>query len=178
MKPHLFVQMVTASAIALGAISAISQPQPSSAQTTTDTYFCGISNGGVPTTFARSVTGKRLPLIRWFSTMGSEYTPNRRCQEVSGRFQEAYEKGLLNYMTTGIMRGQQVVCASSRYGGSCSHLLFTLKPSQNASDAIQALVDIGAQARGPMIQSEDASPEIYIDMNLLRRDETRAEEEY
>jgi len=38
----------------------------------------------------------------------------------------------------------------------------TLK--QNASDAIQALVDIGAQARGPMIQSEDAS-EIYIDMN-------------
>jgi len=26
------------------------------------------------------------------------------------------------------------------------------------------------------VQSEDASPEIYIDMNLLRRDETRAEE--
>jgi len=71
MKPHLFVQMVTASAITLGAISAISQPQPSSAQTTMDTYFFDISNGGVPTTF-RSVTGKRLPLIRWFSTMGSE----------------------------------------------------------------------------------------------------------
>jgi len=75
MKPHLFVQMVTVSAITLGAISAISQPQPSSAQTTMDTYFCDISKGGVPTTFARSVTGKRLPLIRWFSTMGSEYTP-------------------------------------------------------------------------------------------------------
>jgi len=155
MKPHLFVQMVTVSAITLGAISAISQPQPSSAQTTMDTYFCDISNGGVPTTFARSVTGKRLPLIRWFSTMGSEYTPetlSRGLWQISG----GLRKGLLNYMTTGIMRGQQVVCASSRYGGSCSHLLFTLKPSENASDAIQAFVDIGAQARGP-IQSEDVS---------------------
>jgi len=53
MKPHLFVQMVTASAITLGAISTISQPQPSSAQTTMDTYFCDISNGGVPTTFMK-----------------------------------------------------------------------------------------------------------------------------
>ncbi len=173
MKPQLFAQMLTASAIALAAIGTMSQP--SSAQTAT--YFCGTSNGGVPTTFARSVTGKRIPVVRWFSTMGGEYTPNRRCKEVSSRFQDAYQKGLLSYITTGIMGGQQVVCASSRYGGSCSHLLFTLNQGQNASEAIQALFDIGAYARGPLLQSEDASPEIYIDMNLLRRDETRAEEE-
>jgi hypothetical protein len=173
MKPQLFIQMLTASAIALGAITAVSQPSPAE----TNTYFCGTSNGGVPTTFAKSVTGKRIPLIRWFSTMGTEYTPKRRCQEVSARFQEAYEKGLLNYMTTGIMRNQQVVCAASRYGGSCSHLLFTLRPEQDAGEALQALFDIGTQARGPIAESEDASPEIYIDMNLLRRDETRAEEE-
>jgi len=54
---------------------------------------------------------------------------------------------------------------SSRYGGSCSHLY---NQGQNSSS-----FDIGA--RGPLLQSEDAS-EIYIDMNLLRRDETRAEE--
>ena len=170
----LFVQVLTTSAIALSAVASTSQL--GSAETT-NTYFCGISNGGVPTTFARSVTGKRIPVVRWFSTMGSEYTPNRRCKEVSSRFQDAYQKGLLSYITTGIMGGQQVVCASSRYGGSCSHLLFTLNQGQNASEAIQALFDIGAYARGPLLQSEDASPEIYIDMNLLRRDETRAEEE-
>ena len=171
---QLFVKALAVGAIALSAIASTSQP--SSAETT-NTYFCGTSNGGVPTTFARSATGRRIPIVRWFATLGGKYTPKVRCQEVSTRFQAAYEKGLLNYMTTGIMAGQQVVCASSQYGGSCSHLLFTLKPGQNASEAIQALFDIGAQARGPITQAEAASPEIYIDMNLLRRDETRAEEE-
>lgn len=170
----LFIQSLTVSALVVSAIASTSQ---SGSAETTNTYFCGTSNGGVPTTFARGATGKRLPIVRWFSTLGSKYTPKVRCQEVSTRFQAAYEKGLLNYMTTGIMAGQQVVCASSQYGGSCSHLLFTLKPGQNASEAIQALFDIGAQARGPLVQSEDASPQIYVDMNLLRRDETRAEEE-
>ncbi len=165
MKPQLFAQLLSASAIALGAIATISQP--SSAQTRT--YFCDTSNG-VPTTVARNVTGKKIPVIRWVSSFGAEYTPERRCQDVSTRFESAHEKGLLNYLTTGIMSRQKVVCASSQYGGPCSDLLFTLKPGQNASEVIQNLVDIGYRARGPIVQSQDGSPQIYIDMNKLLRE--------
>lgn len=165
MKLQLFTQMLTVSALALSAIATLSQP--SSAQT--KTYFCDTSDG-VPTTVARNVTGRMIPVIRWTSNLGSEYTPQRRCQEVSARFQNASEKGLLNYMTTGIMGGQKVVCASSEYGGPCSDLLFTLNRNQNASAVIQHLVEIGYKARGPVIQSKDGSSQIYIDMNMLLRE--------
>jgi len=165
MKLQLFAHILAASAITLGVIPTINQP--SSAQTRT--YFCDTSSG-VPTTVAKNVTGREIPVIRWVSDFGGQYTPTRRCQEVSARFENAYEKGLLNYLTTGIVKRQQVVCASSQYGGPCSDLLFTLKPSQNASSVIQNLVDIGYRARGPIVQSEDGSSQIYIDMNKLLRE--------
>ncbi|HYX13333.1 MAG TPA: COP23 domain-containing protein [Nostoc sp.] len=162
MKPQLFLQVLTAGTIVLSSIATISPP--SFAQN--KTYFCEKSDDGVWTTYAKNYNNKKIPVIRWITTLGN-YTPKVRCQDVSSRFQDTYEKGILNYLTSGISSGQPVICAASQYGGRCSQLLFTLKSHRDASSVLQNLVEIGYRARGPLLQSEDASSQIYIDMNLL-----------
>ncbi|MGK7877246.1 MAG: COP23 domain-containing protein [Xenococcaceae cyanobacterium] len=162
MKLLSLTKVLTAGAIALGGLTLASQP--SQAQKTT--FFCGISNG-VPTTFASTSRGN-VPVIRWVSSYfsSSGYTPERRCQEVSTRFQNYYNNGRLNYITTGIMNGQPVVCVTSSNGGSCSDLLFTLKQGQNASRTLQKLFDIRVGAAGPLYEGSNSSnASVYIDMN-------------
>ncbi|MCC5631377.1 COP23 domain-containing protein [Nostoc sphaeroides CHAB 2801] len=163
MKPQLFLQVLTAGTIVLSSIATISPPSLAQSQT----YFCERSDDGVWTTYAKNYNNKKIPVIRWVKTLGN-YTPKVRCQEVSSRFQNAYGKGILNYLTSGIYtNGQAVICAASQYGGPCSQLLFTLKSHRDASSVLQNLVEIGYRARGPLLQSEDASSQIYIDMSKL-----------
>ncbi len=161
MKPQLFLQVLTAGVIALGSVATIIAPSRSEAKT----YFCE-SDNGIWTTFAKNYNNQKIPVIRWVKTLGN-YTPQKRCQAVSTRFQNAYEQGILNYLTTGISGRQAVICAASQYGGPCSQLLFTLKSHHDASSVLQNLVEIGYKARGPILQSEDASSQVYIDMNVL-----------
>lgn len=161
MKPQLFLQVLTAGMITLGSIATIIPPSLAESKT----YFCE-SDNGVWTTFAKNYNNQKIPVIRWVKTLG-EYTPAARCQQVSSRFQSAYEKGILNYLTSGISGSQAVICAASQYGGPCSQLLFTLKSPKDASSVLQNLVEIGYKARGPILQSEDASSQVYIDMSML-----------
>jgi hypothetical protein len=162
MKTKSFLQVLTASmVVSLSAVVPFNQP--SNAQSST--YFCG-SDGGVWTTFAKNYNNEKIPVIRWVKKLG-DYTPKSRCQTVSSRFQSAYQQGILNYLTTGVSRGQAVICAASQYGGPCTQLLFTLRSHEDASSVLQNLGDIGYKARGPILQSEDASSQIYIDMGAL-----------
>ncbi|BAT55639.1 hypothetical protein NOS3756_46320 [Nostoc sp. NIES-3756] len=161
MKTHLSVQVLTVGLIALSSIATIAPPSVAEQKT----YFCESENG-VWTTFARNYNNQKIPVIRWVRALGN-YSAKARCEAVSGRFQSAYESGILNYLTTGISGRQAVICAASQYGGPCSQLLFTLKSSRDASSVLQSLVEIGYKARGPILQSEDASDQIYIDMGAI-----------
>jgi hypothetical protein len=160
MKLRSLTTFLTMGAIALS-IPLLSK-QPAQAQSTT--FFCGASQG-VPVTYASTPRGN-VPIIRWQSNYFSDsgYTPERRCSEVSGRFQTYYSSGSLNFVTTGIMNGQPVVCVSSTSGGGCQGLLLTLRPNDNASRVVQQLFDIRAGAAGPISQS---SSRVYIDFNEL-----------
>jgi Circadian oscillating protein COP23 len=64
------------------------------------------------------------------------YSKQERCHIITQRFQEAYSKGSLAYMTDGFMNGQKVICGTSSQGGSCEKLLLTLRPEDNAKDMI------------------------------------------
>ncbi|MBD2361209.1 hypothetical protein H6G36_08455 [Anabaena minutissima FACHB-250] len=163
MKTHLSVQVLTAGLIALSSIAAIAPSSLAEGKT----YFCE-SHKGIWTTFARNYNNQKIPVIRWVRTLGN-YTPKARCQAVSDRFQSAYENGILNYLTTGISARQAVICAASQYGGPCSQILFTLKSPRDASSVLQNLVEIGYKARGPILQSDDASDQVYIDMSMLMK---------
>ncbi len=166
MNTRSLASFFTTAALTLTAVAAFQSP--SKANNTT--FHCGVwltgPNAGVPVTYARTPIGV-IPIINWVSNyfMDSGYTPERRCQEVSGRFQSAYNQGTLNYITTGYKNGQPVVCTSSRNGGPCSMVLFTLKPGSDASRTVQQLFDIRDFAVGALYESEN--DEVYLDMNAF-----------
>ncbi len=180
MKIKLFAKMLAGWALlAVGATacngtpanSAANQPNSDAIKASSErgsSYFCDRSKDETFTTFARASTG-RIPVIRWESKYfeGSGYTPEKRCLEVSEKFQAASNNGLLNFITTGMENRQPVVCVSSAYGGPCKMTLWTLKPSDNASEVIQKLWQ-GAYATGPLSQSSGGS-QIYIDMKEFLR---------
>ena len=127
-------------------------------------FYCDQGKNGIPTTFVKTPQGT-YPVIRWVSDyfLSAGYSPMTRCRQVSNKFQLFYDDGRLDYITTGIVNSQPVVCVSGQKGGPCQGVLFTLKPYQNASETIQKLFDIrvGA-ATGPLYES---SSRFYLNFN-------------
>lgn len=156
---------VTLGAIAIGTVTAFNQP--SYAQGTT--FFCGLSNDGTPTTFANTRRGT-VAVVVWYSThfSYSGYTPERRCQEVSSRFQRLYSTGQLNFLTAGYLNGQPAICAgNSNPPCTDAKLLFTLKPGSDAAARIQQIFNISVGAsNAPLYESQDGSnSSVTVDMN-------------
>ncbi|AMW28414.1 COP23 domain-containing protein [Arthrospira platensis] len=125
-------------------------------------FFCGRSDDDVPTTFVRNSRGT-FPVIRWVSLVFNQagYVPQTRCRQVSSKFQEFYERGLLNYVTTGTVNRQPVICVSDAKDGPCLGVLFTLKPNQDARRTIRQLFALQANANaGPL---EENGSRLYLD---------------
>lgn len=145
MKSRTLVSILTTSFVALGATLTFQQPTRAG-----DTvFFCAVSPAtNLPTTYASKPSTDKFakPVIRWYSDYFSSagYTPWTRCQEVTGRFQKAYDRGLLSNVTTGYVNGLPVVCASSGSGCNSDNLLFTLKKGADAAAAVQKLFNIGS----------------------------------
>jgi Circadian oscillating protein COP23 len=117
----------------------------------------------IPTTFALTKRGS-VPVIRWQSTYfgkSSIYTPLKRCEEVSRRFQKYYSEGTLSYLTTGKMNAQNVICVSDEYGGPCQGLLLTLEPKDNPQAVLKDLLSARNRASGPLTRSTGS---LYVDM--------------
>ena len=91
------------------------------------------------------------------------YVPETRCRQVSSKFQQFYERGLLNYVTTGRVNHQPVICVSNAKDGPCLGILFTLKPEQNANRTLEQLFDLKANASaGPL---EESNARYYLDLD-------------
>jgi Circadian oscillating protein COP23 len=171
MKQQLFGQVLTelmkTSAVAsltAFATTAIIQ-QPSYAGGTT--FYCGKSKD-VPITYARTQDGKNVPLVRWASNnyFPPPWTAQRRCSEVSRRFQKNYDNGTLKNIKTGTIRGEAVVCAAIKSGSPCtdSTLLFTLKRGANPSATVRSLLDRRGLAAGNAL-NESGGDTINIDFD-------------
>ncbi len=165
MKIRSFAQTFTAFVFALSATATISQP--SSAKATT--FFCGTSKGA-PVTVASTSRGD-IPIIRWISNYfsGTNYNPQRRCKEVSNKFQIYYDNGMLNYLTTGRINRQPVVCVAKSLGSGCSEVLLTLEPKDNPNRVLQELLNLRVRAASAPItrggpQVSEQAP-VYVDLN-------------
>lgn len=118
------------------------------AQTKRNVYNC-INYQGKPSTVVDTDKG-RILLIAWESDFfrGSGWTPQKRCDEVSRRFQEFSDNKQLRYLTTGTMNRQKVICVGKATGGSTYQciddgLLLTLEgnndnPNQVLKDLFKA----------------------------------------
>lgn len=151
--------------LAVAGLAAASALTASPAQAAASGFSCGTSNG-VPTTIALTDDGRSVPMIRWTSNVfdGSGWTPARRCQEVSQRFESYRQQGRLAYVTTGRINGLPVICTAARDGGACDGLLYTLKPGQDPTTALKLLFDVRYKARGPL---NETSSRLYISMDQL-----------
>lgn len=163
LKTGAFTKCILMSTITCSAL--ISFHQPSQAQSTS--FYCGNSEG-VPSTLANTPRGT-VVIVRWVSKhfKGAGYNPQKRCEEVSARFQKHYDQGNLNFITAGYLNNQPAICAGNG-GVPCTSekLLFTLKPGQNAARTIQQLFNIRSGAAGPLYESTNTTAgESVVDMN-------------
>lgn len=164
MKLKALLSIAGAVALAVGAIA--SWAPPSKAQM--PTYYCAQGEGRVYTTFARTATAREIEVIRWEKQWGDgTLTQKKRCDIVSERFQRASNAGVLQHITHGVQNGQPILCAAREYGGPCIMVLLTLRPEEDAREAVEALFDVGFRARGPLIQADDGLPQVYIDMRKV-----------
>lgn len=117
-------------------------------------FFCG-SNNGIPATLVQHPNRGEVIFIRWTSDYfeGSGWTPQRRCEEVSKRFQKAQSQGTLIYIVPGRMNGYDVICASRSADGPCEEMLFTLKQKEDReaspSEVIEQVVEINLNSQAP-----------------------------
>jgi len=155
-------------AIAAGLFSSIGAPlllgQPALAASASR-FVCG-SSSGAPATQAITRDGKKVTVIRWTSAVfdGAGWSQQRRCQEVSSRFEDFRRSGRLRYLTTGRINGQPVICTSPSNGGACDGLLYTLKPGQDPTATLRTLLDIRVKARGPL---NETNPRLYVSMDEI-----------
>jgi type 1 fimbria pilin len=132
----------TVAAITLGSLAL--NPQSAKAQATG--YFCGTSKG-VPATIAKTSKGAEVAMIQFKSEhfSGNGYTPERRCKEVSQRFDNLNRQGLLrlSYITTGRKNGYNIVCVAREQGAPClsEGILFTLRQGSNPNRTLKDLME-------------------------------------
>jgi hypothetical protein len=157
----------------LTAISASAQATPAAVR-----FICGKDARGVSATMVESLSAKRpaVSVIRWTSAYfsGSGYTPAKRCEMVSKKFQDAYTKNPNFVFTTAILKGEPVVCSAASRGGACETMLYTIK--RGAQDPIITMLrleKVRAGAAGPINESAGGGGEASVGVqdllaNLLR----------
>ncbi len=158
--------VVAAVAMACGATACLGlAAAPTEASVEARSFVCSTA-AGAPATNVVTQSGQQVPLIRWTSSVfnGAGWTPERRCQEVSGRFDTYFRQGRLDFITTGRMNGLPVICTARSHGGACDGLLFTLKPGQNATHTLQELFSIRTKARGPL---NETNSRLYLSLGEL-----------
>lgn len=146
---------------------------PASAGVTARSFVCG-SAAGAPATNVVTADGRQVPVIRWTSTTFNDagWSQERRCQEVSSRFDTFLKQGRLAYITTGRINGLPVICTAVSNGGACDGLLYTLKPDQDATATLKSLLEIRVKARGPLNETNER---LYVSLpELLNTAQTNA----
>ncbi|MEB3294486.1 MAG: COP23 domain-containing protein [Synechococcales bacterium] len=140
-------------------------PHTKPAQAQASEFFCGNGRDGVAATMARTKSGN-VPVIRFRSEhfSGSGWTPERRCHEVSQRFERFRREGTLKFLTTGRKNGYGVICVASERGGACleNGLLLTVRPNRSPSQTLYDLLAVRDRAAGPLNETT-ARPYISVE---------------
>ncbi|MFN6468895.1 MAG: COP23 domain-containing protein [Nostoc sp. SerVER01] len=127
-------------------------------------YVCEIKQG-IPTTYAHTPT-ETVEFIGWQSQafINSGYTPERRCQEVTARFQKHSDAGNLRFITTGKMNNHNVMCIAQNKGGNCvsDGLLLTFEPKDDPQKVLVELFNVSTRVR--KIRLTRGKP-VYIDVD-------------
>lgn len=139
-----------------------SQPAPS--QGPSVGISC-ITRDGVPTTMSQTRRGL-VPIIKWTSNTfdAAGWTADKRCQVVSQRFETFRVNGQLQYLTSGRVAGQPVICAVPSENAPCyaDNVLYTLKAGQDPAVTLNRLLNVRRGASGPI---SETGRRVYVNFN-------------
>jgi len=154
--------VITASILLTGINKNVAQAQP-----TKNIYTC-INEKGIPTTVVDTKRG-RIRLVVWESDYfrGSGWTPQKRCEEVTSRFQKFSDNGTLKQITTGktVLANQKIyniicVAATNKPGmqGQCLQdgLLLILESGDNPKEVLNNLFQAARDVNLPAIKRGDS----------------------
>ncbi|MEL6495308.1 MAG: COP23 domain-containing protein [Cyanobacteria bacterium J06623_7] len=109
-------------------------------------YRC-MQRAGIPATVAYTPRGA-IELIQWQNDFfnASQYTPERRCQEVSDRFQHHSQANNLRFISTGVINNYKAICIAEDTGNcKADGLLLTLEPDDNSETVLRNLFSLEAR---------------------------------
>ena len=164
--------------------TSVNQPQVNQEKTTTEAtrniYSC-VNYENKPTTIVDTARG-RIKLIVWESDYfaNSGWTPRKRCEAVSARFQKFSDDRSLKYVSTGVVKKKyKVICVSSPRPGrgyDCNDdgLLLTLQPNDNPSKVLKTLFVNAAKVGGTAVVRGETA--VSID-RILNRSEVISTED-
>jgi hypothetical protein len=166
MKLKSFAGMLAGLALAFSAAAAVAEPTPAK----TNTYYCAQLNGNW-NTFVNTPRG-RVNLINWVTNYSDIWNPQKRCLEVSNRFQRFLESGTLKYIRTGTVNRLPVICVAEIRGGTCpdQNVLITFNQGTDPEQVLVQLVDFRRSVSGQtIVLSENdsgfyADGEFYVDL--------------
>ncbi|BAZ87772.1 COP23 domain-containing protein [Dolichospermum compactum] len=148
MKNNLSVPL-TGLALALSVTLASNQPS----QAQSRQFTCVSDN--YPVTVVRHPSKGSVALIVWTdnSWISSKLTPQKRCQEVSDRFQKLQNQGQLKILKTGTVNGQDVICGLSNNQGVCNkrNVLLTMKKDRDPKQVLEQLLNTRVAAGGEAV---------------------------
>ncbi|ABW28886.1 hypothetical protein AM1_3901 [Acaryochloris marina MBIC11017] len=161
MKRYPIISLLTVPVVVGAALGVSHSP----AQASEPRFSCGQSQN-TPTTLAKTKQGF-VAVIRWTSEhfADSGWTPEARCQKVSGLFEQYYRDGSLNYLTTkwDSKTRQNIVCVAPAPKKGCTGVLFTLKPGSNPGRTLQRLMDLRVRASNDPLN--ETNRRVYIKMD-------------
>ncbi|AKG23728.1 COP23 domain-containing protein [Calothrix sp. 336/3] len=150
-------------------LSAVILSNPEASWANSTKFKCEKKGKNDYITYAVNTDGRRTPMIRWNSDYFSpEWKPEKRCSDVSRRFQRGYDNGTLRTIITGKINGYPVVCGVPSTSDTCNrnNMLFTLKRGANAKQAVEKLLDRRALSAGKIQNQSSDDTEIHLDFDI------------
>jgi len=158
---------------------AVDSLRPKQVQAETNTSFYCDENGRNPVTRVRTSEGN-VPVVIWETFFfPPPYTPLVRCRQVSGRFRRFQAEGRLDFMTTGWINNQPVICVTNEFGSPCDdpkNLLMTLRPDDDPDEILEGLLDVRDFNSAPVkhycpqaVYKSNGRTYIYVDELLERK---------
>ena len=129
--------------ILFSALGFSSLTQIASSQNTDRVVYNCINRGSYYSTVAKTSRGI-IEIINWKRNIwGQKWTPQRRCQEVTKRFQYHSDYKSLKYISTGQMNNYNIICVSDNSGNCKSNgLLITLESRDNPKTILGELFNL------------------------------------
>ncbi|MFZ4558260.1 MAG: COP23 domain-containing protein [Pseudanabaena sp.] len=133
-------------------------------------FVCGKDDQGSPATLVMLPDGSSQTVIRYVSGAfeNAGFSNQKRCEEISDRFQYFNEKREINYMAVGKINGQSVICVTRQEGGDCSRdlkgegLLITTRPGINPSKTLADLINVRMEAGSALTETRDLTRKTSI----------------